>query len=182
MIRITRAVESESQVTFYVEGRLVVPEVNELEREMHLLLAAGKKVVLDLGGGELNWCSGRSDLEAPAARRRGDQGARSHREPLERRTRPLTCLNERYKDSATLVLLQPEFNETGGEQTSLVGAIAHELAKIHRATPVEHWRAARRLLEDAFRVVEETAVDGTSAGGRPVGGARPYRAELAHAC
>ncbi len=94
----------------------------------------------------------------------------------------MSRLEERYPDSATLDLLQPEFNETGGEQTSLVGAIAHELAKIHRATPAEHWRAARRLLEDAFRVVEETAVDGTSAGGRPVGRARTCRAELAHVC
>ena len=50
MIRITRKVRSESQVTLYVEGRLFLPEVDELEREMHLLLAAGKKVVLDLGG------------------------------------------------------------------------------------------------------------------------------------
>ncbi len=50
MIRITRKVQSESQVTLYVEGRLFLPEVDELEREMHLLLAAGKKVVLDLGG------------------------------------------------------------------------------------------------------------------------------------
>ncbi len=50
MIRITRKVQSESQVTLYVEGRLFLPEVDELEREMHLLFAAGKKVVLDLGG------------------------------------------------------------------------------------------------------------------------------------
>ncbi len=50
MIRITRKVQSESQVTLYVEGRLFLPEVDELERETHLLLAAGKKVVLDLGG------------------------------------------------------------------------------------------------------------------------------------
>ncbi len=85
----------------------------------------------------------------------------------------MTCLAERYPDSATLDLLQPEFNETGEEQTSLVGAIAHELAKIHRATPAEHWRAARRLLEDAFRVVEETAGYGISAGDRPVGRAVP---------
>ena len=81
----------------------------------------------------------------------------------------MTCLAERYPDSATSDLLQPEFNETGEEQTSLVGAIAHELAKIHRATPAEHWRAARRLLEDVFRVVAETAVDRTSSGGRPQG-------------
>ncbi len=90
----------------------------------------------------------------------------------------MSRLEERYPDSATLDLLHPEFNEPGGEQTSLVGAIAHELAKIHRAAPAEHWRAARRLLEDAFRVVEETAVDGTSAGGRPVGRARTCRAKL----
>lgn len=50
MIRITTKVQSESQVTLYVEGRLFLPEVDELEREMHLLLAAGKKVVLDLCG------------------------------------------------------------------------------------------------------------------------------------
>ncbi len=50
MIRITRKVLSESLVTLYVEGRLFLPEVDELERERHLLLAAGKKVVLDLGG------------------------------------------------------------------------------------------------------------------------------------
>ena len=72
--------------------------------------------------------------------------------------------------------------ETCERQPSLLAAIAHELTKIHLATPGEHWRAARRLLEDAFRVVEETAVDGTSAGGRPVGRARTCRAELAHAC
>ncbi len=50
MIRITRKVESESQVTLHVEGRLVSPGVDELEKETHLLLVAGKKVVLDLGG------------------------------------------------------------------------------------------------------------------------------------
>ena len=94
----------------------------------------------------------------------------------------MTRLEERYPDSVTLDLLHPEVNETGGEPTSLVGTIAHELAKIHRATPAEHWRAALRLLEDAFRVVEETGVDGTSAGDRPVGRARTCRAELAHVC
>lgn len=94
----------------------------------------------------------------------------------------MTCFGERYADFANLDLLQTEFNETGGEQTSLVGTIAHELAKIHRATPAEHWRAALRLLEDALRVVEETGVDGTSAGDRPVGRARTCRAELAHVC
>ncbi len=50
MIRITTRVQSESQVTLYVEGRLFLPEVDELVREMHLLHAAGKKVVLYLGG------------------------------------------------------------------------------------------------------------------------------------
>ena len=50
MLRITRKVENESQVTLYVEGRLVLPELDELEKETHFLLAAGKKVVLDLGG------------------------------------------------------------------------------------------------------------------------------------
>ncbi len=50
MLRITRKVESESQVTLYVEGRLVLPEVDELEKETGLLLVAGKKVVLDLRG------------------------------------------------------------------------------------------------------------------------------------
>ncbi len=49
MIRVTRKVQSESQATLYVEGRLFLPEVDELERERYLLLAAGKKVVLDLG-------------------------------------------------------------------------------------------------------------------------------------
>ena len=50
MIRITRKAESESQMTLYVEGRLVPTGVDELAREMQLLLAAGPKVVLDLGG------------------------------------------------------------------------------------------------------------------------------------
>ena len=50
MLRITRKVERESQVTLYVEGRLVLPEVDELEKETRLLLVAGKNVVLDLGG------------------------------------------------------------------------------------------------------------------------------------
>ncbi len=50
MLRITRKFERESQVTLYVEGRLVLPEVDELEKETRLLLVAGKKVVLDLRG------------------------------------------------------------------------------------------------------------------------------------
>lgn len=50
MLRITRKVQSESQVTLYVEGQLVLPEAYELEKETRLLLVAGKKVVLDLGG------------------------------------------------------------------------------------------------------------------------------------
>ncbi len=90
--------------------------------------------------------------------------------------------NERYADRLASDVREPEMYQAGEQHTSLVGAIAHELAKIHRATPAEHWRAARRLLEDAFRVVVETAVDGTSAGGRPQGRARTRRAELAHVC
>ena len=90
--------------------------------------------------------------------------------------------DERYADRLASDVREPEMYQAGGQHTSLVGAIAHELAKIHRAAPAEHWRAARRLLEDTFRLVERTAADGTSAGGRPQDRERTCRAELAHLC
>ena len=81
--------------------------------------------------------------------------------------------DKRYADRLASDVREPEMYQAGEQHTSLVGAIAHELAEFHRATPAEHWRAAGRLLEDAFRVVERTVADGTCAGGE-ASGSRTY--------
>lgn len=68
----------------------------------------------------------------------------------------------------------------GAAGTLLVAAIVRELVKIHRATPAEHWRAAWRLLEDAFRVVEEIPAERACPAGGPSGRVRPCRVERGH--
>jgi len=40
--------------------------------------------------------------------------------------------------------------------TSMVAAIACELSRIHGAAPLACWRAARRMLEEAFHALDLT--------------------------
>jgi ABC-type transporter Mla MlaB component len=50
MLKITRMSVTAEQVTLRVEGRIVAANVVELERECRAAVAAGQRLVLDLGG------------------------------------------------------------------------------------------------------------------------------------